>query len=590
MVIEFDSSRFLFGGDFAPVDGGERLPDIESGFVEGGLIGDGIPDIEGGELDGSETLPIVPTNQYRKTRHEGNLSFVPESGGTPLQPAQQLITGPAIRFTVTERETSGFFLRRAQTVFYRWTGFFDFDNADHNFSIIANGPIRVKLDGRAIIDDFIVSAPRRTKIERVLVTAGRHLVTVEWGVRSGEGNIAFAVDRIAVKTWRSCEDGLTRDGDPPEGWILTETGCFKPPLTGDDDTPVIDLLQVVDVVPGPETRVERAYILGSGAGLSAHRLKFFNRSTNMTVNVALGGPKPVRFVTAFQFLGDVGVGGLPANSFELPTQGEKLIDVLFNTGDLDELPEGLIRSDILVALGAGTITIAKDQDDNIDVGEPLPPDEPIELPPEDPELPPPPPPPTPTWRDCSAGTEVVRDGFPPDDFILRSDGCYIAPPPPLPEIRLNVAFNELEPRFDGSRSIARVLLIANLIGGDPSTFSFSWNFDVNRQGAGTGDTTKRTPTVSYRLTDTDLRRLEDSLDGKMTRSVEVIARKGTVVVRSRRTVILDDSKLKFIEPVILPPIEEGIIEPEEPFIGDGGGGGGGFGGIGPGDDSEFLLF
>ena len=481
----------------------------------------------------------VPTNQYRKTRHDGNLSFLPTPGGTPTNPAQEIVSGPIISFNVSDSQA-----------FYRWTGFFEFDNNEHDFNIEASDQFRVKLDGRVIIDDFRAGGSR-TKIERVTPTAGSHLITVEWGVPSGAGNISFNIARIAVKTWRSCDDGLTREGDPPSGWIRTESGCYKPPLSA-DDTPVVDLLEVIDVRPGSETRVERAYVLGSGAGLSPHRLKFFNRSTNMTLNVALGGPKPAKFVTAFQFVGDQGLGGLPADSFELSTQGERLVDVLFDVRELDLLPEGLIRSDILVAVSAGTITIAKDKDDNIDVGEPLPVDEPIVLPPKEPILPPPPPPPTPTWDDCSTGTRTTREGFPPEDYILRSDGCYIPPPPPQPTVQLNVAFNELEPTFDGSRSTARVLLTANLFGDDPTTFSYSWNFDVNRQGAGTGNTALQKPIVGYRLTETDLRRLEDSLDKKTTRSVEVIARKGTTIIRARRTVVLDDPKLVFISP---PPEE-----------------------------------
>jgi hypothetical protein len=537
--------------------------EIDGGFVNGENGGGGgggggsiTPPTDGG-TGGAVSTPDdiillgVPTNQYRKTRHDGNLSFLPTPGGTPTNPAQHFVSGPLISFNVSDSQA-----------FYRWTGFFEFDNNEHDFSIVATDQFRVKLDGRTIIDDFRTGASR-TKIERVTPSAGSHLITVEWGVPSGAGNIAFDIARIAVKTWRSCDDGLTRDGDPPSGWIRTESGCYKPPLSADDDTPAVDLLEVIDVRPGPETRVDRAYVLGSGAGLSSHRLKFFNRSTNMTLIVALGGPKPVKFVTAFQFVGDQGLGGLPSDSFELPTQGERLVDVLFNVRELDLLPEGLIRSDILVAVSAGTITIAKDTDDNIDVGEPLPPDEPIVLPPEEPILPPPPPPPTPTWDDCSGATRTTREGFPPEDYILRSDGCYIPPPPPAPDIELEIGWQEMAPVFDGTRSIAQVRFIANLGGDDPTTFSYSWNFDVNRQGPGTGDTTIRAPRVGYRLTDTDLRNLEAAGFKRTTRSVEVIARKGNTIVRSRITITLDDPALVFISP----PIE---VEPTPIQRGSGG--------------------
>ena len=605
MVTEINSSRFLLNGESDEGrgegrGGGGNGGGGRRGGDDGRRRGDDDGRRRGGDdrddrtrIDDVVVLLRVPTNQYRKTRHAGNLSFLPTSGGTPTQPAQHFVTGLAIRFTVTDRDA-----------FYRWTGFFDFDNNEYDFSIIANNQFRVKLDGRVIIDDFRTGGSR-TVIERITPTAGQHLVTVEWGVSSGVGQITFDVARIAEKTWRSCDDGLTRDGDPPEGWIRTESGCFKPPLSGEDDTPVIDLLEVIDILPGPETKVERAYVLGSGTELSPHRLKFFNRSTNMTINVALGGPKPTKFVTAFQFVGDQGVGGLPSDSFELPTQGERLVDVLFDIRELDLLPEGLMRSDILIAVSAGTITIARDRDDNIDVGEPLPLDEPVVLPPEKPILPPPPPPPTPTWDDCSTGTRITREGFPPENFILRSDGCYISPPPPPPDIELSITFNELDPLFDGSRSIGRVLLRANLSGDDPNTFSYSWNFDVNRQGAGTGNAAIQEPTVGYRLTEIDLRRLEDSLDRKTTRSVEVIARKGTTIVRARITIVLDNPRLVFIRP----RDEEIILRDEEitprdeeitPRFGrrlPTGGGGGGRGDtevdISPfeniGDDSRFLF-
>ncbi|KKM90141.1 hypothetical protein LCGC14_1241630 [marine sediment metagenome] len=75
----------------------------------------------------------VPTNQYRKTRHDGNLSFLPTPGGTPTNPAQEIVSGPIISFNVSDSQA-----------FYRWTGFFEFDNNEHDFNIEASDQFRVK--------------------------------------------------------------------------------------------------------------------------------------------------------------------------------------------------------------------------------------------------------------------------------------------------------------------------------------------------------------------------------------------------------------------------------------------------------------
>ena len=382
----------------------------------------------------------------------------------------------------------------------------------------------------------------------------------------------FDFARVPDQGWVSCDDGLERPGDPPIGWIQTADGCFKPPL-GDEPSD-IDLLEVIQV--NTTSRIERAYILESGTALTPHRMGFFNRAENMSVLVQLAGPKPVRFVTALQFVGDVGVGGLPSDSFELQPKQERLIDVLFIQSELDVLPEGLITSEVLIALDPGTITLAKDKDDDIGVGRPRDEEEielPVDeiLPPEGEGAP------TPTWRDCSGTSEVLRTGFPPTDFILRSDGCYISPPLPEPTPTLSIRFQELDARLDGTRSTAKGLLTAVLgnLGSTPlSAFTFRWNFDKQNQGAGTGDTTLQSTVAFWRMTESDLRKLEDTADKQTTRTVEVIASAGNKIVRVAQQIVLDDPGLVFI----FPPEEK----PSRPT-------GGVVGGIEDGEESQTFF-
>jgi len=228
---------------------------------------------------------------------------------------------------------------------------------------------------------------------------------------------------VDTRTWVSCEDGQTRQGLPPDGWIQTAQGCYKPPapttLPG-----TTDLRQVVDIIPSILDRIERAYVIGSGVMLEPYRITFFNKATNMSVVVKLTGPTPVKFVLAGK--------DIASDSFELQPQQGRQVDVQFIQEELNKLPAGLIQSDILVVFAAGTVTIAKDQDDTIDIGPPpvvgvpLPP--PITLP----VGPPPEEAPTPTWKDGTSGTVVVREGFPPANYVLRADGVYIAPTPTPP--------------------------------------------------------------------------------------------------------------------------------------------------------------
>lgn len=490
----------------------------------------------------------IPQQQYTKTRREIKTFRIDplRAGGSPAQPASQTVPGPRISLNVTDTG-----------VRYNWTGFFAFDNAEYEFVINATNRFRVKLDGVTIIDDFN-SGPTRTRNKSVPVTAGNHQVSIEWRP-NGANSIEFNFTREFKTSWVSCQDGATREGDPPETWIKTASGCFKPPLTDDEDVAVgVDLLDVIDISPDSDARIERAYIKGSGTALSPHRLKFLNRSTNMTLGVRLNGPKPVRFVTARGVVGDVGVGGLPANSFELGTRQEKLVDVVFIPSELDPLPEGLIRSDVLVSVSAGTLSISKDGDDNIDIGTPIPDGDILDLPVDRPLPPPPPPAPSPTWRDCSGRSEVERDGFPPSDWTLRADGCYVPPVVVPPTVSFTISSVEFPPLRDNEGTPIGRANVRPTISAGRSSWNWQWNFDVNRQGPGTGNPNAQDPVISWRMNANDFRNLQNN--GRTTRVVEAIAtrRGGSAagqIVRARHTVVLDDAGL-----VIFQRSEEDIGE------------------------------
>jgi hypothetical protein len=191
---------------------------------------------------------------------------------------------------------------------------------------------------------------------------------------------------------------------------------------GSGPTNSVDLRQVVNITPSVLDRIERSYVIGSGVALEPHRLTFFNQSTNMSVIVKLTGPLPLKFVVGQNIASD---------SFELQPQQGRQVDIQFLQAELNKLPEGVVQSDILVTLAAGTVTIAKDQEDIIFVTTPV-----INI--ASPITPPPASAPTvaptPTWKDGTSGTIVVREGFPPVNYILRSDGVYVAPMAPLVRI------------------------------------------------------------------------------------------------------------------------------------------------------------
>ena len=189
MVLIFEDPFEDNGDEFIRLDGedGDRR-------IGGGGDGDGIrPPIEPEEpIDGRRiALLPVPTGQYRKTRHSPTLAFVNPVAGTGTNTeAQELIPGPTLDINISDRNAQ-----------YRIVGFFPFDNAEYDFTIIAPELFRVLLDGRAIIDDFKFGKTR-TRIARVPVTAGNHQVEINFGF---EPTFHRDCDLISLEF-------LTRDG------------------------------------------------------------------------------------------------------------------------------------------------------------------------------------------------------------------------------------------------------------------------------------------------------------------------------------------------------------------------------------------
>jgi hypothetical protein len=173
---------------------------------------------------------------------------------------------------------------------------------------------------------------------------------------------------------------------------------------------------------------------------------------------------------------------------------------------------------------------------------------------------------------------------------LRSDGCFVPPLPEEPTITFDFDFLELTPKSLFGLPIARGRLTAVLTGDDPTTYSYSWNFDVTNLGAGFGDTAARITTAEWRMNTQDIVNLIGSA-GVTTRSVEVVATKGTKIFRVRKTVEFKDPALKFLTPP--DPFDDPLPrEPDEDpdnteIVPNGGGtGGGGTGGGGGGGSDE----
>jgi hypothetical protein len=486
----------------------------------------------GGTSTGATTFtPLsVPTGQFLKLRF-ANTQWAGTPSSGPTQPDQEIVN--SVNLATDETNVS-----------YRWEGFINFDAADYDFTAFATNGIRVTVAGDKVIDDVVISSERGIT-QRKTMPAGSTLVVVDWFNPSGPGTINLQITKVPAKSWKSCADGVTRSGDPPQGWVLTADGCWKAPLDSSTNAG-IDLSKVVQISPSPETKIERAYLLGSGLAQTPYTLTFFNCSTNMGVIVELSGPDIVDFRSSFQTVGNVGVGGLPASKFVLAPRQQMLVDIIFKTDRMEALPEGINASQIFVKLSAGSITIPTNKDGTIELGlcpgltptsaptSSVSPNKPqVELP-------------VPQWADCSSGTRVQRTGTPPAGWVLRSDGCYVPPPPAVPQVTLDFTFSQLPSTLQTTVSgliggyvgqpVLHATLAAVVQGDDPTTFTYAWNFDVAGQGAGSGQTTVASPTnVAWLATAADQTALRNG--GTTTRTIEVIATKGSMVLRARKQVM-----------------------------------------------------
>ena len=448
----------------------------------------------------------VPEGAYRKQRFD-NVTL----SGTPVESVLAEIVSQRSGLT---------------NVSYRWQGLQQFEAGEYRFSMQGQDGIRLTVASDVIIDGW-VSSPRRTLQATKDMPAGESLVTADWFKGEGTMSVRMTYEKVAVQEWISCEDGETHQGAPPDGWILTKDACWKSPIPS--DTGSVNLAEVVQIIPSPSNHVERAYVLGSGVTLTPYVLDFYNRSTNMSVKVAISGPSAVRF---------------SRSAFELTPRASSGIRVDFITSEMDKLSEGLNLSSIIVTLTAGTITLNRNADDSIEIGPPTSviSIQPIDIPLVDPIITPPP---TPTWCDASGVETVQREGFPPANWILRVDGCYVPPAVIAPQVSLSATFSEGQPKLlaDGE-NIAIGSLAATIAGDDPNTWSWAWDLDVQEEGAGTGRTDARSLTVKWTMTEQDLRSLEDS--GETSRTVAVVARKGNDVLRSRFLIKFKNPALAFV--------------------------------------------
>jgi len=445
-------------------------------------------------------------------------------------------------------------------VSYRWQGLQDFNAGKYRFSVRAQDGVRVIVAGDTIVDEWSATERRRAIMEEKEMPQGLSLVTVEWFKTGGTKRIEMVFEEIDLQNWVSCEDGEEHRGSPPDGWILTADGCWRAPTEIEDSEPV-NLADVVQITPDTSVQVERAYVLNSGVQLTPYMLNFYNRSTNMSVIIAMDGPEVVTF---------------SEQSFELAVQESKEVQVDFIQEKMNEMEEGLNLSSIVATLSAGTITLTPDSDDNIHIGIPdienptgplIPVPDPTTIEnPTGPLIPVPPPttdpidyPPPVTWCDASGAETVQRNGVAPTNWVQRQDGCYVPPMPPEPTVEITTRFVELAPSISNGINIAAGQLAAGLSGDDPNSWSWTWDLDVLSQGAGTGNTALQSLTAQWVMTESDLRLLEN--EGQTTRTVEAIARNGNDVKRSRLVVVFRDPRLAVIVAPPAPPPPNVAVPP-----------------------------
>jgi len=446
-----------------------------------------------GPLDPGRDLGI-PIAKYRQQRYTNSLLFGP--------PAETKIVSEAAVGTNVVNAS------------YRWQGYQAFSAEPIKFTIRGDDAFRLLIGDQLVIDQAGTGLGR-VKSAIVDMPAGESLLIVEWQkYGGGTKSVRMNWDK-ATPGWVSCEDGVRRPGDPPDGWIQTETSCWRPPTPEE-----MDLAGIVQI--SPSSPIEVGYALRSGAQAPPVVVMFYNRATNLSVNVQLDGPAAAAFSEA---------------AFELMPQETREVTVTFPPAELDQLAEGTSTSAIAVVLSQGSLA----PDEDAKIGPPVePPEEPIVIPPPDA----PTPPPLQTWCDASGPEVVTRPGTPPEDWTQRADGCYVPPASTTPSVTLAATFAETAPKLLDGVSIAQGSLAASISGDDPNLWSWAWDLDVLGQGSGTGDTAARSLLARWVMTQADLQELETA--GAASRLVEVVARKGTDVLRKRIKAVLDDPALALV--------------------------------------------
>jgi len=297
----------------------------------------------------------------------------------------------------------------------------------------------------------------------------------------------------------------------------------------------IDLREIVKVLPNPAGEsIERTYVLDSTTPLQPYNIRLVNCATNMEAIVVLSGPSSVVF---FREGNDTPISGLTM-------QAQDIVDlqVKFDNTELDKLPEGINASEIIIGLSAGKVTLAEGE---TEIGISCPD---VDQPPQpDPEPEPEPEPePIESWIECSTGNEYP--GTPPDGWVQTDAGCWEPPPEQTTKYIITINATELDPVIDSTgqygRSqlqalIAEVATITQYI--DPTLYSYSWNLDVEGQGAGTGATDSDTIIASWKMTSNDLTRLQEQ--GWTSRRVSVTATRSGETRTQFKDVVLRDSRL-----------------------------------------------
>ena len=342
----------------------------------------------------------------------------------------------------------------------------------------------------------------------------------ETGNSGGGGGTSIPNTEIPITdasdgTWKDCATGLRHIGTPPTNWILTPEGCYRPILTITDPIP-INLEDVLQILPDPTEVIERSYIIGSGVALSPRRLLFFNRAVNMSLLIDLSASSPVSFKT---------ITGENISSFELASRTQRQLDICFTTTELDTADEGLNRAIATIQINAGTITLIGGNDQIIVGGD---------------------------WDPAGFIDPYIQ---PPQPPIV--DPPIVDPPIVIPPFVVSLTIVDTEQPsmlINGVRA-GKVHLWAGLRGDTPVFYNYTWNFDVLGQGSGIGSASQAT-TATWVMTENDLRLLES--EGKTSRTVEVVARKGNSIYRSTKEIILQDSMLGSVIEV---NIDEQTTEP-----------------------------